>query len=72
MAMRLLQHTSGSGNVKGVEYDVDTQTLLVHFKGGSYKATGVDEETALGFERAGSAGTYYNQNIRDQFLIAKV
>lgn len=70
--MRRLQHTSGSGNVKGVDFDVDTQTLLIHFKGGSYKATGVDEDTALGFERANSATEYYNSAIKGQFIVSRM
>lgn len=72
MAMKTLQHVSTTGNVRKVDYDPDTQTLLVTFKGGTYKAEGVDEDTALGFERADSAGTYYNQNIKDQYVISKV
>lgn len=70
--MKALQHVSGSGNIKGVEFDVDTQTLIVHFKGGDYKVTGVDEETALGFEGADSATQYYNSSIKDHFVVSRI
>jgi KTSC domain len=72
MAMRKIPFTSTSGNVVDIEFDEDAQDLFVTFKGGKYVAHGVDGNTADGFTQAASAGRYYNEFVRDLYVVERI
>lgn len=58
----------GSSNVSGAKYDDDKSELTVTFHhGGSYTFANVPESVYDGLLNAGSAGQYFNQNIKGQF-----
>jgi hypothetical protein len=66
--------TAQSANIQRVEYDADSQTLRVEFKGSSgvYEYDGVSQDVAGGFERAESAGKYLHNFIKGQYTHRKV
>jgi hypothetical protein len=72
MAQRSIPFTSTSGNVQAIQWDDETLDLTVKFRSGTYVASGVSELDALGFEKADSAGQYYNQYIRDNYVVTRV
>lgn len=54
-----------STNIGQIEYDKETQTLVIQFKSGRvYQYHPVDEQTARGFESCLSAGDYFNMFIK--------
>lgn len=63
-----------STNIAAIQWDPETKDLLVTFvrQGRQYIAHQVDARTAEGFSRAPSAGQYYNNFIRDQYLVEEV
>lgn len=62
-----------SSNVKDADYDEQTRSLTVTFRDGrSYRHSGVDKETAMEFESAPSAGSFFNSRIKGRFPHARV
>lgn len=62
-----------SSQIAEIYYSADQQVLQIRFKNGStYAYTGVDAETAGGFSRADSAGTYLNNFVKGQFTFNKL
>ncbi len=61
-----------SSALDGAEYDPETQTLILHWHGGSYAYEGVPPEVAEELENAGSQGAYAVSNIRDSYPYHKV
>lgn len=57
-----------SSAISSVNYDEDSETLSVQFRDGSlYIYDDVPQEVYEAFITAGSAGTYFNSNIRDEY-----
>lgn len=62
-----------SSNIESVGYDEGTQTLEIEFKGGSvYEYSGVPEYVYFELKEASSVGSYFNQNIRNDYPTSKV
>lgn len=62
-----------SSNIQRIVYDPDTQQLTIAFQqGGTYRYSGVSEETARGFETARSAGSYHHSFIKQQHQFEKI
>jgi len=52
--------------MRSVAYDPETETMIIDFhSGGSYRYTGVPEDTAFGLIYAASPGSYFEDNIRN-------
>jgi len=65
--------TPDSSFIKGVLWDVETETLAVIFKSGSvWLYEDVPEQLYTNFSTAESAGNYFNLNIRDIFEAKKL
>jgi hypothetical protein len=59
--------------VLSVGYDETTQTLEVEFwQGEVYRYTGVPKTVYDRFLQAGSAGDYFNENVRDAYPSSRV
>lgn len=57
-----------SSAISAAGYDLNTATMEIVFtNGGSYTFCGVPPDVFEGLVNAASAGTYYNQVIRDNF-----
>lgn len=55
--------------IRFAEYDPDAKTLQITFiKGDTYTYYGVPEAVYLGLLRATSAGTYFNDHIKDKYV----
>jgi hypothetical protein len=62
-----------SKDIAIVGYDPAASLLEVTFRGGGvYRYTKVPPEIHQAFLQAESHGTYFNQNIKDQFACTKV
>ena len=61
-----------SSNLNSADYDEETRTLTIVFKGGSvYTYADVDQGTYDGLLAAPSPGKYLAQNIKDVFSPTK-
>ena len=61
-----------SSNLASCEYDAETHTLTVVFRGGgTYDYSGVDQGTYDGLTTATSPGAYFAQHIKDKFSFTK-
>jgi hypothetical protein len=58
-----------SSAISRVEYDAGSRRMTIWFKQGGqgYDFCGVPEHVYQGLISASSAGTYYDQNIRDRY-----
>ena len=57
-----------SSNIYGVDYNPETEDLVVHFKNGSaYKFAHVPADIADDLVSASSVGKYFNANIRNEY-----
>ena len=57
-----------SSMIDRAAFDIETSTLCIHFRdSGSYFYFGVPEALFDGLCSAASAGTYFNERIRDRF-----
>ncbi len=57
--------TPDSSNIGSVTYDAATRTMTVEFRsGGTYRYTGVPEDTYDAFTRASSAGQFFHRHIK--------
>lgn len=64
---------AASSNVKAVQYDPETLTLVTHFHDGSrYSYDQVPANVADGFAQASSPGKYVFSAIRGQYLHTKI
>lgn len=63
-----------SSNIASVGYDPTTMTLEVEFKNGSspYQYFDVPEPVYQEMMGAASVGTFFNQNIRNNYRYAKL
>ena len=62
-----------SSNIHSVGYEVETQILELEFhSGGVYQYSGVSEVIYRGLMRATSKGSYFHQNIKDQYPFIQV
>lgn len=62
-----------SSNIESIGYDENSLTLEVEFKGGSvYEYSGVPEHIYIELKEASSVGSYFNQNIRNDYPTSKV
>lgn len=62
-----------SSNIFGIAYDEDVQQLFVEFKGGArYRYDGVDKEEYDAFMDAPSKGSYFAENIKDNYPMQRV
>ena len=62
-----------SSNIHSVGYEVETQILELEFhSGGVYQYSGVSEVIYRGLMRATSRGSYFHQNIKDQYPFIQV
>lgn len=54
-----------SSNLDQVEYDSETQEMVITFKTGqAYSYSGVPMQAWMGIQHAPSAGSYFYRNIR--------
>lgn len=61
---------TGSSNIAGAGYDKDTRELAVRFHSGrTYTYLEVPEEVYEAFLAADSYGKYFNEHIKDQFVV---
>lgn len=59
---------TGSSNIASVGYDDEKQEMTVTFHhGGSYTFQQVPESVYDGMLNAGSAGQYFNSNVKGQY-----
>jgi hypothetical protein len=64
--------TLRSSNLNSAEYNAETQTLTIQFKGGStYTYADVDQGTYDGLLAAPSPGKYFAERIKDTFSFTK-
>lgn len=62
-----------SSNLKSAGYDEKERVLEVEFTNGTrYRYTDVPPAVYAGLLQAGSAGTYFHQNVRGQYNYKKV
>lgn len=62
-----------SSNIHSVGYEAESQTLEVEFHhGGIYRYANVPENVYQGLMQAGSIGSYFNRNIRDQYPTRRI
>lgn len=61
-----------SSHVKSVEYDEETQELVVGFGKSSYAYSGVEPGVAHGFSEAISAGSYLDTFIKGIYQFRKL
>lgn len=57
--------------IQHVEYDTETNEMVITMKGGTknkYACQSVPDEVYEEFKRAGSRGTYFNNNIKGKYL----
>jgi len=60
-----MKTTVASSLIAAIEYDAETQELIVHWvKGGQYAYQNVPKEVHDAFVASDSVGRYYNQNIK--------
>jgi hypothetical protein len=65
--------SSKSENVRAVGYDAETRMMEVEFVNGAvYDYYGVPDTVPQALISAGSAGQYFNQNVRGKFLYEKI
>ena len=58
-----------SSNLRSFRYDADNSILEVRFHNGrEYRYIDVDTDTAAGLASAPSAGSYFHNFIRDQYI----
>lgn len=61
-------HDVDSSNIEAIGYDRDRQELHVRFlQSGTYLYFGVDEAVFDSFLGAPSKGTFFHENVRDQY-----
>jgi hypothetical protein len=61
-----------SSNIAKYGYDESTQTLRIEFRnGGVYDYSGVPSEIVADLADAPSIGSYFHNNIRNQFTAVK-
>jgi len=58
-----------SSNLAGYDYDPNTKTLTITFRGSgrTYRYMDVPEQVADGLASASSPGTYFNSAIKDAY-----
>lgn len=62
-----------SSNLRSIGYEPDASTLEIEFNhGGVYQYDGVPQEAFDSLMQAGSHGTYFNANIRDNYSTTKL
>lgn len=62
-----------SSNISSIGYDAESDTLYVTFHSGrTYKYENVPPGEFQMLERAGSVGSYFANNIRDQYTAVPV
>ena len=66
-------HTLASSNMSRVRWDPGTSVMEIEFQNGRvYQYFDVPEAVFTGLRTAGSAGTYFNENIKGAFRYARV
>lgn len=71
MALEAIPFKSSS-HIKSVEYDEETQELVVGFGKSSYLYSGVSPQVANGFSEAVSAGGYLDTFIKGTYPYKKL
>ena len=62
-----------SSNIMGVMYDKETHDLFVQFKNGAeYKYNNVAEDDYDALISSPSAGSYFNDNIKDVYSYSRI
>ena len=62
-----------SSNLRSIGYEPETATLEVEFNNGSvYQYHGVSKEIFDSFMQAGSKGSYFNANIKNNYGTTKL
>jgi len=62
-----------SSNIRSVGYDVRNRVLEVEFSnGGIYQYSGVSEEVHRRFVSSPSAGSYFRDNIEENFAVKRI
>jgi len=62
-----------SSNIRSIGYDAESMTLEIEFNSGAvYQYQGVPQTEYDAFMNAGSKGTYFNANIKNQFPYVKL
>ncbi len=61
-----------SSNIATASYEPEIRMLSVTFlHGGTYRYSGVDQDTVSGFESAASPGTYFAERIKNKFAMLR-
>ncbi len=63
----VLKSFSGSSWISDVQYDTETEYMLVTINGKEHECKGVPESVYDEFKRAPSKGKYFNANIKGQY-----
>jgi len=62
-----------SSNIRSIGYDAESLTLEIEFNSGAvYQYQGVPQAEYDVLMNAGSKGTYFNANIKNQFQCVKL
>jgi hypothetical protein len=74
VAYRKIPFARPSSNIADLDYDDAAKTLLVTFQrqGRQYLVHDIDANTVAELSRAPSAGRFYDQLIRNSFVIEEV
>ena len=73
MEERVQKYPINSSNITGIEFDPQTHTLWIMFRGGStYRFADVPHETVLRLTVAESAGQFFHKHIKGKFTTSRV